>query len=33
MAHNIEEWMWGVEEDALKVEARYGDEIDCRSEP
>ena len=32
MAYNIEEWIWGVEEDAPKVEARNGDVIDCRPE-
>ena len=31
-AYNIEEWMWGLEEDAPKVEARNGDIGDCRLE-
>ena len=29
-AYDIEEWMWGMEEDASKVEARNGDVINCR---
>ena len=32
MTYSIEEWMWGMEEDAPKVEARNGGVIDCRSE-
>ena len=30
VACNIEKWMWGVEGDACKVEARNSDMIDCR---
>ena len=28
--YDIEEWMWGVQEDAPKVEARYGNANDHR---
>ena len=31
-AHNIEKWMWGLEEDAPKVELRNGNVINCRPE-
>ena len=32
MACDMEEWMWGREEDATEVEARNGNETDCRPE-
>ena len=32
MAYDIEEWMWGMEEDFPKVEARNDNENDCRPE-
>ena len=32
MAYNIEEWMWGMEKDAPKVEARSGNMINHRPE-
>ena len=32
MAYDIQEWMWGVEEDAPKVEARNGNVINHRPE-
>ena len=28
-AYNIEDWMWGLEEDTPKVEVRNGDAINC----
>ena len=32
VAYNIEEWMWGLEEDAPEVEARNGNMINQRPE-
>ena len=32
LACDIEEWVWGMEEDAPKVEARNGDAINCSPE-
>ena len=32
MAYKIEEWMWGMEEDAPEGVARNGDAINCRPE-
>ena len=31
-AYDIEEWMWGVEEDAPEKEARKGDVAKCSPE-
>ena len=31
-AYNIEEYMWGLEEDAPEVEVRKGSMTNCRSE-